>query len=228
MPDAPRGCTCRSGLKSSWSNSMSRGLCCRRMPSRSGCCRCRKGCPSTARGRAFTPIVCGPRSNGCSTRPRPRQAFRWPTPRRLLKIPTAAGQTIVSVDIDDVPCLSSDRHHTRVLTAGDERCCYLAIGELASRLDPERFVRVHRSPIVNLRAVSRLLRENRRSALRIKGLADPVPVSRSSQAAWMARLGLTAGTGPGAGRCLHGRRAKGLRVYGSTGLRVYGFKGLRV
>ena len=114
-----------------------------------------------------------------------------------------------------------------MLTAGDERCCYLAIGELASRLDPERFVRVHRSPTVNLRAVSRLLRENRRLALRIKELADPVPVSRSSQAAWMARLGLTAGTGPGAGRCLHGRRAKGLRVYGSTGLRVYGFKGLR-
>ena len=142
-----------------------------------------------------------------------------------MKIPTAAGQIIVIVDIDDVPCLSSDRHHTRVLTAGDERCCHLAIGELALRLDPERFVRVHRISIVNLRAVSRLLRENRRSALRIKGPADSVPVSQSSQAAWMARLGLTAGAGPRSERCLHGRRAKGLRVYGPKGQRAKGPKG---
>ena len=123
--------------------------------------------------------------------------------RRLLKISIAAGQTIVFVDIDDVLCLRSDRHCTRVLTAGEERCCNVAIGELASRLDPERFVRVHRSHIVNLQAVSQLLRENRRLALRIKELADPVPVpvpvSRSSQAALMLRLGLPPGAGPGAG-----------------------------
>ena len=117
--------------------------------------------------------------------------------RRLLKIPTVAEQTIVCVDIDEVLCISSDGHYTRVLTAGDNRFCNLAIGDLETRLDPERFVRVQRSHIVNLQAVSQLLREDGRLALRIKGLADLVPVSRSSQPALMARLGLAAGVAAG-------------------------------
>ena len=94
--------------------------------------------------------------------------------RRLLKIPTVAEQTIVCVDIDEVLCISSDGHYTRVLSAGDNRFCNLAIGDLETRLDPERFVRVQRSHIVNLQAVSQLLREDGRLALRIKGLAEPV------------------------------------------------------
>ena len=117
--------------------------------------------------------------------------------RRLLKIPTVAEQTIVFVETDEVLCISSDGHYTRVLTAGDNRFCNLAIGDLETRLDPERFVSVHRSHIVNLQAVSQLLREDGRLSLRIKGLADAVPVSRSSQAALMARLGLATGASAG-------------------------------
>ncbi len=113
--------------------------------------------------------------------------------RRLLKLPTVHEQKILLVPADEVLCIRSDGHYTRVMTAEGSRFCNLAIGDLETRLDPEHFVRVHRSHIVNLRAVTELLREDGRLSLRLRGEAEPVPVSRSSQAAFLARLGLPAG-----------------------------------
>lgn len=113
--------------------------------------------------------------------------------RRLLKIPTVAEQKIVFVDVDAVLCIHSDGHYTRVVTARGNRFCNLAIGDLESRLDPERFMRVHRSHIVNLRQVSELLREDGRLALRTQPDGEPIPVSRASGARLLARLGLPSG-----------------------------------
>jgi DNA-binding LytR/AlgR family response regulator len=79
------------------------------------------------------------------------------------------------------------------MTAEGSRFCNLAIGDLETRLDPEHFVRVHRSHIVNLRAVTELIRDDGRLSLRLRGEPDSVPVSRSSQAEFLARLGLPAG-----------------------------------
>ena len=113
--------------------------------------------------------------------------------RQLLKIPTLWEQKIVLVDTDEVLSIRSDGHYTRVVTAGETRFCNLSIGDLETRLDPAHFTRVHRTHIVNLRAVAELMREEGRLALRLHGQAEPVPVSRSSQAAVLARFGVPAG-----------------------------------
>jgi DNA-binding LytR/AlgR family response regulator len=126
-------------------------------------------------------------------RPEAEGAARPTQRRRLAKIPTLAEQRIVFVDADEVRAIRSDGHYTRVLTAQGSRFCNLAIGDLESRLDPEHFVRVHRSHIVNLRAVTQLLRDEGRLSLQLEGDAEAVPVSRSSQAALLERLGLPAG-----------------------------------
>jgi LytTR family transcriptional regulator, CO-responsive transcriptional regulator RcoM len=111
---------------------------------------------------------------------------------RLLKIPTVVGQRIVFVEADDVLRLDSDGHYTRIVTAQGSQFCNLAIGDLETRLDPERFMRVHRSHIVNLHAVAQLLRQDGRVALQLHGSDVEVPVSRSSAPALMARLGMAA------------------------------------
>jgi len=121
-----------------------------------------------------------------------------PTPaglvrRQLQKIPTVSGQKIVFIDADDVLRLNSDGHYTRVVSAGGNQFCNLAISDLESRLDADHFLRVHRSHIVNLRHVAQLLRVDGKLVLTLRGDATEVPVSRTSSAALMARLGIAPG-----------------------------------
>jgi DNA-binding LytR/AlgR family response regulator len=115
--------------------------------------------------------------------------------RQLNKIPTVAGQKIVLVDADDVLCIRSEGHYTRVCTATGTRFCNLAISDLETRLDAQAFMRVHRSHLVNLRAVEQLRREDGRLALQLRGLTEVVPVSRTSAPEVMRRLGVPAGPG---------------------------------
>lgn len=114
--------------------------------------------------------------------------------RRLLKVPTVSGQCIVLVDASDILCIRSDGHYTRVCTRSGSQFCNLAISDLASRLDPDQFMRVHRSHIVNLTAVTQLLREDGRLALQLAGgSGEAVPVSRSSAPEVLQRLGVAPG-----------------------------------
>ncbi|MDH4390267.1 MAG: LytTR family transcriptional regulator DNA-binding domain-containing protein [Aquabacterium sp.] len=113
-----------------------------------------------------------------------------PLRRQLQKIPTASGQKIAFVNTEDVLRLQSDGHYTRVITAQSNQFCNLGLGDLEGRLDPDHFMRVHRSHIVNLRAVSQLLRTDGRLMLRLHGEDAEVPVSRTSSPALLARLGM--------------------------------------
>jgi DNA-binding LytR/AlgR family response regulator len=119
-----------------------------------------------------------------------------PPRRRLLKVPTSAGQRIVLVDADDIVHLQSEGHYTQVATAEGRRFCNLAISDLEGRLDPGLFMRVHRSHIVNLGCVVQLQRQGGRLVLELRGLPERVPVSRSSSAEVLRRLGLAAGAVP--------------------------------
>ncbi|MCZ8109078.1 MAG: LytTR family transcriptional regulator DNA-binding domain-containing protein, partial [Burkholderiales bacterium] len=112
--------------------------------------------------------------------------------RRLHKIPTAQGSQILFVDAEQVLRVHSDGHYTRVVTADGERFCNLGIGDLEARLDPERFFRVHRTHILNLDAVRELVRADGRLAVRLRGDATEIPVSRTAAAGLLERLGLAA------------------------------------
>ena len=111
--------------------------------------------------------------------------------RRLKKIPTASGHQVVLVDADDVLHLHSDGHYTRVVTAEDNSFCNLSISDIEARLDPEQFMRVHRSHIVNLTAIKALVREGGRLVIQLVDGDRMVPVSRTSAGDLLARLGMT-------------------------------------
>ena len=110
--------------------------------------------------------------------------------RRLLKVPTVVKQRIVFVDADDIVVVQSDGHYTRVVTAEGNHYCNLSIGDIETRLDPENFLRVHRGHVINLRAVRQLQRDDGRVSVHLEGVADPVPVSRTSASALLERLGI--------------------------------------
>ena len=123
------------------------------------------------------------------------QPARTDSRRRLLKIPTVSNQRIVFVDVEDILAIQSDGHYTRVVTAKGNQFCNLSIGDIETRLDPEQFMRVHRGHVVNLQAVRQLLREDGRVAVQLKGVIEPIPVSRSSAAELLERLGVPGGAG---------------------------------
>jgi DNA-binding LytR/AlgR family response regulator len=62
---------------------------------------------------------------------------------------------------------------------------------IETQLDPARFVRVHRSYIVNLLQVDEIVRDEGRMTLRMMGSTPAdIPVSRSSAPRLMDQLGL--------------------------------------
>ncbi len=111
---------------------------------------------------------------------------------RLSRLPTLQGQRIAFLDTEDVLCIRSEGHYTQVTSAAGLHFCNLSIGDLEARLDPERFLRVHRSHIVQLQAVLQLWRQDGRVWLRLAGSGEPIPVSRASQATVLQRLGVAA------------------------------------
>jgi len=113
--------------------------------------------------------------------------------RQLRKIPTVRQNRIVLVDTQDVSYIRSDGHYTHVQSASGSHFCNLTIGDLEERLDADSFLRIHRSFIVNLRHAEQIVRDAGRVSLQIRDVeATEIPVSRSSVARLMERLGLPA------------------------------------
>ncbi len=110
---------------------------------------------------------------------------------RLSRIPMVANQKVSFVDTQQVLCMESQAHYTRILTRDGFHFCNLSIGDLQLRLDPAQFMRVHRRFIVNLREVAQLERVGSKTQILMQGAGDkPVPVSRGEIARLKALLGL--------------------------------------
>lgn len=95
------------------------------------------------------------------------------------------GQTLRLIAVDDIDYLRSDTKYTRIAWRGDdgrpaEALVRTPLRELAARLDPGQFAQVHRSAIVNLRAIRHVRRgENETADIHLKGRDEVLPVSRN-------------------------------------------------
>jgi DNA-binding LytR/AlgR family response regulator len=95
------------------------------------------------------------------------------------------GQTLKMIAVDEIDYLKSDTKYTLVAWRGDagapgEALVRTALKELVAQLDPEQFAQVHRSVVVNLRAISHVTRgDNERADIHLKGRKEVLPVSRS-------------------------------------------------
>ena len=105
-----------------------------------------------------------------------KHGLRW--------IRAQAGKTLRLIAIDDVDYLRSEAKYTTVAwrDGGNpaEAMVRTPLKELLDQLDAEQFVQVHRSVVVNLRAISHLKRhDNETAEIHIKGRDDVLPVSRN-------------------------------------------------
>jgi hypothetical protein len=121
-----------------------------------------------------------------------RGAEEVPERRLLRKIPTIKQNRVLLVDVPGVSFIRSEGHYTWVHTGQGSQFCNLNIGDLESRLDPQLFLRVHRSYIVNLSHVDEIVRDDGRMTLRMMGSTPvEIPVSRTSAPRLLEQLGLS-------------------------------------
>ena len=99
-----------------------------------------------------------------------------------------------SIAVEDVVAVHANAHYTYVFNGSAKLFCPLAIGEVDARLDKSRFLRVHRSHIVN---IDRVIGHRRSGDNEFVELAAAeyyvVPVSRSRVSWLKARIAGRAG-----------------------------------
>ncbi|MCC6378518.1 MAG: response regulator transcription factor [Burkholderiales bacterium] len=107
------------------------------------------------------------------------RARATPTASRLRWIKAAIGKQIRLIPVEDVVYFQSDTKYTRVVLAQSEALIRTPLKDLVAELDPDRFWQIHRSTIVNVSALSGVLREDaeRQFAL-FKARPEKLPISR--------------------------------------------------
>ena len=104
------------------------------------------------------------------------QTLRW--------IRAQSGKTVRLIAIDDVDYLRSDAKYTMVAWREGgkpaDAVVRVPLKALLDQLDPEHFAQVHRSIVVNLRAISHVKRhDNETAEIHVKGRGEVLPVSRN-------------------------------------------------
>ncbi len=106
-----------------------------------------------------------------------------PAPLRWIR--ASVGPTLRMIPVDEIDYLRSDEKYTVIAWRGDagkpgEAVIRTPLRELAAQLDAMQFAQVHRSVVVNLRAISHVTRgPNETADIHLKGRDEVLPVSRS-------------------------------------------------
>ena len=106
-------------------------------------------------------------------------------PEPLRWIHATVGSALRVIPVDEIDFLRSDEKYTLVAWRGDagkpgEALIRTPLKELLEQLDARHFVQVHRSVVVNRRAISHVTRDaNETARIHLKGRDEVLPVSRS-------------------------------------------------
>jgi NO-binding membrane sensor protein with MHYT domain len=136
-------------------------------------------------GRSAQPTAAGfaatnPTPEAIATAPLPASPALDTAARRANVIAIEKEGRAREINVDDIYAVRANAHYTYVHDGEQEYFCSLTIGAFEARLDPQRFMRVHRSHIVAIDRVASLRRAGENG---VAELAAPVrcsiPVARS-------------------------------------------------
>jgi DNA-binding LytR/AlgR family response regulator len=98
---------------------------------------------------------------------------------RLQWIKATFGQNLRLIPVGDVLFFQSDEKYTRVVTCDNEALIKTPIRELMEGLDPDVFWQIHRSTLVNVKAIAGVTRDFRGQAhVKVRGKDESLVVSR--------------------------------------------------
>jgi DNA-binding LytR/AlgR family response regulator len=100
--------------------------------------------------------------------------------QHLQWIQASMGQQIRMIPVAEVLFFTSDEKYTRVQTETSEALIRKPIKELVEELDPEQFWQIHRSTIVNVKAIAGVSRDLRgRQLVQLRNYPQKLEVSRN-------------------------------------------------
>jgi diguanylate cyclase len=116
-------------------------------------------------------------------------------PRRFARhLPIERDGATHFLAVDDVVAIHANAHYTYIFDGNDKLFCPLAIGDVESRLDRNRFIRVHRSHIVNIDRVIGYRRSGDNELVEMAATHHyAVPVSRSRIGSLKSRVAALTG-----------------------------------
>ena len=97
----------------------------------------------------------------------------------------SVGNALRMIPVEEIDYLKSDTKYTLVACRDDdgqpaEALIRMPLKDLLTQLDASQFAQVHRSVVVNLRAIRRVIRgDNETASIQLKGRPECLPVSRS-------------------------------------------------
>ncbi|KAB7762114.1 LytR/AlgR family response regulator transcription factor [Xanthomonas maliensis] len=97
----------------------------------------------------------------------------------LAWLTASSGRETRLIALEDVAYFQADQKYTTVMTINGEAVLRTPLRELLAVLDPQVFKQIHRSTIVNLRAVASVVREdNGKGRLALRGRSETLSVSQ--------------------------------------------------
>lgn len=101
-------------------------------------------------------------------------------PAYLQWLRASVGSTLKLIPVEQIIFMRSDEKYTLVVWSEGEALIRTPIRELIDQLNPQIFAQVHRSVVVNLHAISHVMRgPNETADLHLRGRPEVLPVSRS-------------------------------------------------
>jgi DNA-binding LytR/AlgR family response regulator len=112
---------------------------------------------------------------------------------RNQRMAVRSGAKYVVFDTDRIAAVLAQDHYAAILVDGRELLSEESLDKIMTRLDDERFLRVHRGAILNVAFVQELLQEgDRKYVALLAGVARTrVPISREKLDELKAKLGIT-------------------------------------
>ncbi len=106
--------------------------------------------------------------------------LRPPAPATLAWLTVRLGDTTRLIAVNELVYCRSSEKYTEAVTATGRHLARIPLKELLNQLNPQQFVQVHRSIIVNLSAVERIERDLLgRAHIHLRNHADVLPLSRN-------------------------------------------------
>jgi two-component system LytT family response regulator len=95
---------------------------------------------------------------------------------RRLRVPTSSGELVL--DLDEIDWIEADDYYAAIHARGRRHLLRESLASLASRLDGARFVRAHRSALVNLQRVREVRSDPSGETVLVLRDGTRIPVSR--------------------------------------------------